>query len=111
MKQLYFTYAETRRLHGSESYNKPSRFIAEIPADLMREVRIRNEVTRPLSPAWEDDGLSLQLGQRVAHPRFGEGVVLNCEGHGERTRVEVNFEQVGPKILMLSHANLELLNE
>jgi DNA helicase-2/ATP-dependent DNA helicase PcrA len=111
MKQLYFTYAETRRLHGSESYNKPSRFIADIPADLMQEVRIRNEVTRPLSPAWEDDEGSLRLGQRVAHPRFGEGVVLNCEGHGERTRVEVNFEQVGPKILMLSHANLELLND
>ncbi|MEJ2130721.1 MAG: 3'-5' exonuclease, partial [Gammaproteobacteria bacterium] len=111
MKQLYLTYAETRRLHGSESYNRPSRFIAEIPVDLMQEVRVRGEVARPVAGGWDETETLLQLGQRVVHPRFGEGVVLGCDGHGERTRVEVNFEQVGPKILMLSHANLELLNE
>ncbi|MEE9254018.1 MAG: 3'-5' exonuclease, partial [Pseudomonadales bacterium] len=113
MKQLYFTYAETRRLFGSETYNKPSRFIAEIPSELMQEVRIGGEVTVAMpgrSDDWDDTQTRLELGQRVAHPHFGEGVVLNCEGHGERTRVEVNFEEVGSKILMLSHANLELLN-
>ena len=113
MKQLYFTYAETRRLFGSETYNRPSRFIAEIPNELMQEIRIGAEVSVaiPGRDDSHDSQTSLVLGQRVAHPRFGEGVVLNCEGHGERTRVEVNFEEVGPKILMLSHANLELLHE
>jgi DNA helicase-2/ATP-dependent DNA helicase PcrA len=47
-KKLYLTYAETRRLHGSDSFNMPSRFIREIPSDLLEEVRPRTKVTRPV---------------------------------------------------------------
>ena len=51
----------------------------------------------------------MQLGQPVRHARFGEGVILNCEGAGAHARVQVNFESAGTKWLVLSYANLELM--
>ena len=111
MSQLYLTYAESRRLHGSESYPLPSRFLREIPVGLMEEVRARPNVTRPYAPsggslrsAQAETGF--QLGQRVLHPKFGEGVVLNAEGQGNGARVQVNFEQAGAKWLVVAYANL-----
>jgi DNA helicase-2/ATP-dependent DNA helicase PcrA len=110
MQQLVLTYAESRRLHGSETYNTPSRFIREMPAELIHEVRLGNSVSRPLSsvaskasPA-EDAGI--RLGQRVHHGTFGEGVVTNFEGRGASARVEVSFA-AGSKWLVLQYANLE----
>ncbi|MDO6806961.1 hypothetical protein Q4595_31170, partial [Wenyingzhuangia sp. 1_MG-2023] len=49
MDQLVITYAESRRLHGQENFSTPSRFIREIPTELMDEVRLKNTVSRPLS--------------------------------------------------------------
>ena len=54
-----------------------------------------------------EDGI--RLGQRVRHGKFGEGVILNCEGQGAHARVQVNFEQTGTKWLVLAYANLELM--
>ncbi|PWG74232.1 hypothetical protein DF186_18960, partial [Enterococcus hirae] len=51
----------------------------------------------------------LSLGQRVAHGKFGEGVGLNYEGQGSNARVQVNFDAVGSKWLVLSYAKLEVL--
>ena len=51
----------------------------------------------------------ISLGQRVTHGKFGEGVVLNYEGQGSNARVEVNFDAVGSKWLVLSYAKLEAL--
>ncbi|PLY16842.1 MAG: DNA helicase II [Sedimenticola sp.] len=113
MQQLYLTCAESRRLHGSESYPLPSRFLREIPKELIQEVRARPQVTRPLySPApigmiAEESGF--RLGQRVRHPKFGEGVVLNAEGQGGSARIHVNFEAVGAKWLVVAYANLQVL--
>jgi DNA helicase-2/ATP-dependent DNA helicase PcrA len=59
-----------------------------------------------VNPAAE---LGVQLGQRVHHGKFGDGVILNCEGQGAHARVEVNFEQAGTKWLVLSYANLDLM--
>lgn len=111
MQQLYLTYAESRRLHGSENYPLPSRFLREIPVDLIREVRSRPQISRPAYAA-ASAGYALhesgyQLGQRVLHPKFGEGVVLNAEGQGGSARVHVNFEQVGAKWLVAAYANLQ----
>jgi len=113
MTKLVITYAESRRLHGSESYNTPSRFIRELPSELVNEVRIGNTVARPLSswtakasPAHEEAGVS--LGQRVLHQVFGEGVVTNFEGRGASARVEVSFSE-GSKWLVLQYANLQIL--
>ena len=110
-EKLVLTYAECRRLHGSESYNTPSRFVREIPAQLLQEVRLRGTVTQPVSSLTQArvPDTDLSLGQRVYHQVFGEGVVLNFEGRGASARVEVNFDTDGGKWLVLQYANLQLL--
>ncbi|MGI9227919.1 MAG: DNA helicase II [Gammaproteobacteria bacterium] len=112
-QQLVLTYAESRRQYGSDSYNRPSRFISEIPADLIAEVRPRAMVTKPVrtisqTKDFEED-TGLKIGSRVAHTKFGEGVVLDCEGKGSSSRVQVHFEEVGSKWLVLAYANLDVL--
>jgi len=57
--------------------------------------------------ALEDPPDALNLGQRVHHAKFGEGVVLNYEGQGSHARVQVNFKHAGAKWLVLAYANLE----
>ncbi|MCG7983300.1 MAG: DNA helicase II [Candidatus Thiodiazotropha lotti] len=110
MKVLYLSHAESRRLHGSDSYPLPSRFIREIPAELMREVRAGPASSQPIygdSPYLETtQQCGFNLGQRVCHAKFGEGVVLNAEGQGQSARVQVNFEEVGTKWLVVAYANL-----
>ncbi|NND67669.1 MAG: UvrD-helicase domain-containing protein, partial [Halioglobus sp.] len=111
MEKLVLTYAECRRLHGSETYNAPSRFVREIPADLVQEVRLHGTVTQPVSSITQAQvpETELSLGQRVYHQVFGEGVVLNFEGRGASARVEVNFDAEGGKWLVLQYANLQLM--
>ena len=114
MQQLYLTYAESRRLHGQETYPMPSRFIKEIPADLMQEVRLGARVSRPVTPSYkaaaqEQSEGGYKMGQRVMHAKFGEGVVLNHEGSGAQARLQVNFSSAGSKWLMLAYAKLEKL--
>lgn len=118
-KTLYITCAEQRRLHGTDSYSQPSRFIKEIPEELIEEVRPRVQVSRPLPVTRRSRAgngnitpgadLGIRLGQRVRHGKFGDGVILNCEGQGAHARVEVNFEKAGTKWLVLSYANLDLM--
>jgi len=115
MKKLVLTYAESRRLYGQEKFHALSRFVREIPADCLQEVRLRNTVTRPAMVGRPNESLFSQdsaqqsgfsLGQRVRHPKFGEGIVMNCEGTGHHTRVQVNFDE-GAKWLVLAYAPLE----
>lgn len=111
-QQLIFTAAETRRLHGQQTYNLPSRFIGEIPDNLIEEVRARVQmqpVVRSVTKIRGNTG-GLNIGQRVMHAKFGEGVVLDSEGQGPQARVEVNFNSVGNKWLVLSYAKLELIS-
>ena len=123
MKHLYLTYAEQRRLHGMDTHPAPSRFIKEVPQDIVAEVRPRVQVARavaaarmrrdqPAVPAIrfrteEPPPPGMHIGARVRHGKFGEGVVLNVEGSGPHARVQVNFEQQGTKWLMMQYANLE----
>jgi DNA helicase-2/ATP-dependent DNA helicase PcrA len=112
MQKLMITYAESRRLHGSESFNTPSRFIREIPAELLQEVRLNTTITRPVSSVMQAQvpDTQLHLGQQVYHQIFGEGVVLNFEGRGASARVEVNFDTEGSsKWLVLQYANLQVM--
>ncbi|ATJ84745.1 DNA helicase II [Halomonas beimenensis] len=118
MKKLYLTHAELRRLHGKETFQRPSRFLRELPEEFLEEVRLRGQVSRPVTasrpvPGLRQEGVnggdelpSLSLGQRVRHPVFGEGVILNAEGEGERARVQVSFEGEGDKWLVLGFAKL-----
>ena len=113
MRQLYLTYAESRRLYGRESYPRPSRFLREIPVECIQEVRMRATVSRPQAATKPVDMLKqtrqFKLGQRVGHAKFGEGVVLQLEGEGSQERAQINFKQAGIKWLMLSYAQLEAL--
>ena len=114
MQHLYLTYAESRRLYGRESYPRPSRFLREIPSELIQEVRVRATINHPVTPIQiKNSSLqtigSYKLGQRVSHAKFGEGVVLQIEGSGAQERVQINFKTAGVKWLMLAYANLEVL--
>ncbi len=116
MQQLVITWAETRRLYGSETFNKVSRFVREIPPELIREVRLGSQVSRPFGPAKSNlfaseatESTGFALGQRVEHALFGEGVVLNYEGHGAQARIQVNFDDEGSKWLMVAYAKLQAL--
>ena len=113
-EQLVVTSAEVRRLYGGESYNMLSRFVREIPDELMQEIRPKANFSRPVMPASPRIGVDraeadtgLFVGQRVNHARFGEGTVLNLEGQGPQSRVQVNFEDTGSKWLIASMANLQ----
>ncbi len=110
--KLYLTYAEKRRVFGRDEDRYPSRFIREIPEHLLktinRRVSVRFPYTNPVSigsTPVELEGFC--LGQRVVHPKFGEGTVIDHEGSGERTRVHVQFDLYGSKWLALTYAKLE----
>jgi len=111
MRQLSLSYAESRRLYGRETNPRPSRFLREIPAELLQEVRMRANVSRPLASSGvkqvplANTG-KYKLGQRVSHEKFGEGIILQLEGEGAQERVQINFKQVGVKWLMLAYAKL-----
>ena len=116
MQKLYLTFAESRSIYGTESFNSVSRFVRDIPKDVIEEVRLQNTISRPTSYAGsgsmhsdsgEETGFS--LGQGVNHQVYGEGVILNFEGNGPRARVHVRFAEVGTKILILASANLMAL--
>ncbi len=132
-RSLVMSYAECRRLHGNDRYQMPSRFITEIPAELITEVRAKARARPPgyadrsgnkrhsprqtgqqhqparvvNRPTGASAPQGLQLGQRVSHKKFGEGVVMNYEGQGNHARVQVNFKSAGSKWLVLAYAKLE----
>lgn len=114
MQKLYLCHAESRRLYGQEQYNKPSRFLREIPAEYVEEIRLTTTVSRPTQfnrfgnaashSAFENTGF--KLGQRVLHDKFGEGTVLNYEGTGNQSRIQINFDLLGSKWLVTAYARL-----
>ncbi|OGI43481.1 MAG: hypothetical protein A2150_05170 [Candidatus Muproteobacteria bacterium RBG_16_64_11] len=112
MQQLYLSHAEVRRLHGTERYTAPSRFLSEIPEELMTPVRAQPLLTA-MQTVRHPGGATLlgnmRLGGRVRHEKFGEGVVVTLEGQGEHARVQVNFEKLGAKWLVLAYAKLQTL--
>lgn len=113
MQQLYLTYAEQRRLHGTDSYAQPSRFIREIPSELIDEIRPQISMSTPRAAGrfrvMEEAPAGVRLGQRVRHAKFGDGMVLNYQGQGAHAQVQINFERAGTKWLVMAYANLEVL--
>ena len=110
-ERLVMAYAMSRRRYGGETRNSLSRFINEIPQELLEEVRPRLHISQPVTR--KRDGFSgkggIDIGSNVRHGKFGRGVVLKHEGSGDSSRVQVQFESVGVKWLVLSYANLKLL--
>lgn len=117
MQQLWLSYAELRRLYGTEKYTSPSRFLGEIPDELITEIRAKPKTTYSAPQrehsSWVDDQSThesgISVGANVSHPKFGDGVVVNLEGQGEYARIQINFPEVGSKWLVLAYANLSLL--
>nr|WP_086939245.1 DNA helicase II [Thaumasiovibrio occultus] len=115
MEKLYITYAEMRRLYGKDNFHRPSRFVKEIPEEFVEEVRMKAKVSRPASQGrfsastvtsnFNETGYT--LGQRVRHPKFGEGTIINYEGSGGQSRVQVAFNGEGIKWLVTQYAKLE----
>ncbi len=116
MEKLTISHAEKRRLYGEEKYAPPSRFITEIPDEFTQQVRMQGSAT-PVSGYQSNysfvtkakavqEAAPVQLGQRVCHKKFGEGVVLNYEGEGRHARVQINFDDLGSKWLVMEYANL-----
>lgn len=114
MEKLLISYAEIRRQYGREEYHRASRFLNELPSELVDEVRPKSRFQAPdasvrkssstFSMMINDSGF--HLGQSVQHPKFGPGIILAVEGGGAHTRVQVKFAEHGVKWLVLAYANL-----
>ena len=115
MNKLYLLHAESRRLYGQEKFHKASRFLRELPEACIEEIRMQSQVTKPKAVGKFSNTFTLdtfantgfKLGQQVKHAKFGEGVVLNYEGSGAQSRIQVNFADVGSKWLVVEYANLQ----
>ena len=120
-ERLYLSYAQSRMLHGQTHYNPSSRFIKEIPEELTKWLSARKTFSampggsaRSAPSAADAAGRprmvnGFRVGQQVSHPRFGQGVIVAAEGHGQDARVQVNFGAEGSKWLLLSVAKLTAL--
>jgi DNA helicase-2/ATP-dependent DNA helicase PcrA len=119
-QRLYLCFAQTRMLHGQTRYNLPSRFVEEIPEDLLKYLTARagkSGFAVPSAPTFSSvprrsesrSGGGFRIGQSVTHPKFGLGVIVNAEGGGSDARVQVNFGAAGMKWLVLSMAKLEVV--
>lgn len=125
MKKLYLLHAETRHLYGTERFCQPSRFIQEIPTELLDTVRPSAKVSRPKNyvennyfyqsrqpqrkslPTDDAGDTGFKIGQRVSHKKFGTGIILNYEGQGEHTRIQIKFSKHGTKWLVANYAKLD----
>jgi DNA helicase-2/ATP-dependent DNA helicase PcrA len=117
-ERLYLTRAEYRSAWGAPNYNPASRFLDEIPDNLI-EWRQRTFAAKPKfmqsAPPPRATGkkstttISLSIGDRVAHDTFGLGTVVKLAGEGDRTEATINFGQLGEKRLLLRYAPVEKL--
>jgi DNA helicase-2/ATP-dependent DNA helicase PcrA len=114
MKLLYITHANARYLHGSYNYLMPSRFINEIPSELLDSVKsdsYLHKKNKKMSSfkSQTNNSSGVKVGQRVKHQKFGNGVVLSYEGEDDSLKLYINFEDYGSKWLVLTYAHLEFL--
>jgi len=107
MEVLYLSYAESRRLHGQTLFGRPSRFVGELPPELIEDIRPRLNVSQARAPRSGGAGGLPALGSRVRHAKFGAGTVLTVEGQGENARIQINFDAAGAKWLVAGYAVLE----
>ena len=130
-RRMYLSFTQSRMLHGQTRYNIPSRFLKEIPEKLLKflhpvqepaatgrvsgeknyrvDAPTRNSKLRMQGSAsgiLDSENLKWSIGQNVIHAKFGEGIIVNCEGGGSDGRVQVKFSQYGTKWLSLEYAKL-----
>ncbi len=127
-ERLYLTNAWCRTLWGSTQYNPPSRFLSEIPEELtfvaeggrppapgsgvsshrrdVVEAALRGRVAGPARTTGAED-LALRVGDDVVHGKWGEGVVLELIGAGDKAEAVVRFPGLGEKRLLLAWTPLK----
>ena len=110
-RRLYLTHAQSRMLHGQVRYGLPSRFLSELPDNLLLPLNNRRaawaaEPVAAPSYALNQGAGGFSVGQSVMHPKFGAGIILNFEGRGGDARVQVKFREVGTKWLAMDYAKL-----
>jgi DNA helicase-2/ATP-dependent DNA helicase PcrA len=109
-RRLYLSHTQSRMLHGQVRYNIPSRFLDEIPEELLKRMNSRSEpkvAASTYAPARSQSAnYPWRVGQAVAHQKFGQGVVVSYEGNADDLRVQVNFGNAGMKWLALEYAKL-----
>jgi DNA helicase II / ATP-dependent DNA helicase PcrA len=135
-EKIYLSSAQTRTLFGNTTYNKPSRFLNEIPESLIDGYNNKKEEKKTFSNTFEFNNVSfgrsvnsflkstpvsisaesvetdivgLKVGVKVSHRKFGNGVITKCEPEGNDLKLDISFERVGTKRLMAQYANLEVL--
>ena len=113
MRRLYLSHSQMRMLHGQTRYNIESRFIDELPEELLKKINhAKNHQQAPpsksFSPAMRSQGATggFRIGQQVRHAKFGDGIIVQAEGQGGDARLQVNFRQSGLKWLALEDAKL-----
>jgi DNA helicase-2/ATP-dependent DNA helicase PcrA len=115
-RRLYLSHAQSRMLHGQIRYSLPSRFLEELPEQVLMHLNRRSEpaypssgfsapAATPRSPQTGND-TGYRVGQSVAHAKFGTGIIIDFEGRGSDARVQVKFRDAGTKWLALAYAKL-----
>lgn len=117
-RRLYLSHAQSRMLHGQIRYSMPSRFMDELPEQVLLNLNRRSEPAYPSSaqqPAGSystnrrmqtGNDTGYKVGQSVAHAKFGTGIIIDFEGRGADARVQVKFRDAGTKWLALAYAKL-----
>jgi DNA helicase-2/ATP-dependent DNA helicase PcrA len=128
-QRLYMCFAQTRMLHGQTRYNMKSRFFDELPEESLKWLspKVQSHWSGQTKSAWDaaplvgsDNAIAQKIAQKapgngwrvgesVQHGKFGEGVIVYIEGSGASARAQINFGNVGMKVLDLSIAKLERL--
>ena len=111
-QNLHLCYAEIRRIYGKEQFQRPSRFIFEVPDKYIQFVKVgltHSKTPVATTPSFTAKKSSIRLGSRVRHDKFGEGTVLNLEGDSSNLRIQIHFESCGVKWLLMEYANLTFL--
>ncbi|NLY76858.1 MAG: DNA helicase PcrA [Tissierellia bacterium] len=125
---LYITYTQMRTIYGRTSYSQPSRFIEEIPEELIdsstvhrRKVDLRSpfinvvdytrdEGLKPKDTAsTKVDGGDMDVGTKVSHKKWGQGTVVQMKDKGNDKEIVIAFDTVGLKRLLLSLAPIEII--
>lgn len=118
-KRLYLSCAQSRMLHGQSRYPIRSRFVDELPAELLQTLSATVKKTAaPMRDAYAQGRIAAaplaanlggwKMGQGLHHTKFGDGVVINAEGAGDDVRLQINFAEHGIKWLDLRYAKDKL---
>ena len=129
MRKLYLSYSNSRFMHGSSSFFIPSRFIDEIPDDMLQPVKNSSKKQSIKFNSHNQENYNealnqdqdvdfsfnqtvpyIRVGQKVRHMKFGQGIILEYTGKNEDLKLRINFENYGQKWLVLTYSQLEFLN-